>query len=101
MRESCKTDFERWKLSLLLMEQAYINCRVDTVHLIRTPVLGACVDKPQGYIDKFNGISFLIYEIGLGKVTQLKGRRSTILDVVPVDYVCNFMLCVGWLGSLH
>ena len=96
---STKTDLDRWRASLVLMEQAYLNSRVRGVHLIRTPVIGACFEKPQGYIDKLNGISFLLYEIGLGKVNKLKGRRSNIVDVVPADYVCNFMLSVGWLGG--
>lgn len=94
-----RTDLERWRTSLLLMEQICLNSRIKGVHLVRTPVIGACSEKPQGYIDKFNGISFLLYEIGLGKVSELKGRHSNIVDVVPVDYVCNFLLSVGWFGN--
>lgn len=82
----------------MMMEQAYLNSKL-VVHLVRTPVVGACYEKPQGYLDKLNGISFLLYEIGLGKVSELRGRRSNIVDVVPVDYVCNFLLSVGWLGG--
>lgn len=84
---------------MVLMEQSYLNSKVQAIHLIRTPTIGACSDKPQGYIDRFNGISSLLYEIGLGKVSALKGRRSSIVDVVPADYLTNFLISVGWLGG--
>lgn len=40
-----------------------------------------------------------MYEIGLGKISELKGKRANIVDVMPVDYICNFMLALGLYGS--
>lgn len=40
-----------------------------------------------------------MYEVGLGKITELKGKNGNIIDMVPADYVGNFMLSVGWFAK--
>lgn len=40
-----------------------------------------------------------MYEIGLGKISELRGRRTNIVDVIPVDYISNFMLAVALYGA--
>lgn len=90
-----KSEYLHWQISLSMMERAYVDSPLQTVSLIRIPIVGACAERPKGYIDKFNSVSFLMYEVGLGKVSELKGRNANIIDMIPADYVSNFMLMVG------
>jgi hypothetical protein len=34
----------------------------------------------------------LAYQAGLGQIKQLKGSPDNIVDLVPADYVSNFMI---------
>lgn len=46
----------------------------------------------EGYIDKFTSLTWLMYQVGLGQIRQLKGNQENIIDIIPGDYVVNFMV---------
>ena len=33
-----------------------------------------------------------MYQVGLGQIRQLKGNQENIIDIIPGDYVTNFMI---------
>ena len=39
--------------------------------------------------------------IGKGCATAIRGRRDARLDVVPVDFVVDMIICTAWHVTLH
>ena len=44
---------------------------------------------------KFNNFTYLIYQMGTGLVRNIDGNKSTKLDIVPNDYVSNFLVVLA------
>jgi thioester reductase-like protein len=52
-------------------------------------------DSRSGRTFNFNVLYFPIKLLHRGQLAYLPGRRSSTLDVVPVDYVCDALLVLG------
>ncbi|XP_043604092.1 fatty acyl-CoA reductase 1-like [Bombus pyrosoma] len=72
------------------------------VAIVRPSIIGASLEEPcpgwQENISAFTG-SFLL--IGRGFARAMRGRRDARLDVVPVDFVVDTIICTAWHVTLH
>lgn len=64
--------------------------------MLRVPIIGPVISVPlEGYSEKFNNFTYMLYQIGNGFVTHINGKRKNIIDIVPVDYVANYFIAVA------
>lgn len=59
------------------------------------PSLGPTLTHFEGYTLKFNYFTYLIYQVGTGLLRNIEGNKSNKLDIVPTDYVSNFLLVLA------
>ena len=98
LRELNFTSKDTWQYTAKALEDIYFNSGLS-VQLIRVPTVGATIKNCEGYIDKFNSFTWLVYRIGLGQIRELKGNPENTLDIMPADYVANYMIVIAAQGK--
>ncbi|XP_043603663.1 fatty acyl-CoA reductase 1-like [Bombus pyrosoma] len=72
------------------------------VAIVRPSIIGASLEEPcPGWIQNISGITGTFLLIGKGCATAIRGRRDARLDVVPVDFVVDTIICTAWHVTLH
>lgn len=65
--------------------------------IVRPSIVTAAVSEPfPGWVDNVNGITGIMTEIGRGTITSIMCDERLVLDVVPVDIVCNIIITAAW-----
>ena len=59
-------------------------------------VTGSANDPAPGWTDNFNGPAGLTLGVGKGYVKVIRGDSRIVFDLIPVDYVVNFMISAAW-----
>ncbi|XP_020723448.1 fatty acyl-CoA reductase 1 isoform X1 [Bombus terrestris] len=78
------------------------KCRDLPVAIVRPSIIGASLEEPYpGWIQNISGITGTFLLIGKGCATAIRGRRDARLDVVPVDFVVDMIICTAWHVTLH
>ena len=78
----------------MFMERVYGQvCQQLTV--LRVPALGPTIIQNQGHTLKFNFFTYLTYQLGAGLLTHVDGKKQIKIDLVPNDYVSNFVLVLA------
>ena len=49
----------------------------------------------EGYLTNFNSLTNLIYEVGNNFLDSLEGVSENIIDIIPADFVVNYMLVIA------
>lgn len=71
------------------------------VAIVRPSIVGAAYKEPlPGWIDTIQGATGLLIAFGKGILRVLCFSPFETLYLVPVDYVNNFMITVGWITAL-
>lgn len=71
------------------------------VAIVRPSIVGAAYKEPlPGWIDTVQGATGVLIAIGKGILRVLCFSSLGTLNLVPVDYVNNFMITVGWITAL-
>ncbi|XP_004929428.1 putative fatty acyl-CoA reductase CG5065 isoform X2 [Bombyx mori] len=61
--------------------------------VIRPSIITAGITEPlEGWVDTWNGATGIMHLIGKGLCRVLPGNEQNILDLIPVDFVCNLAL---------
>lgn len=61
--------------------------------ICRPSIIGASKDEPApGWIDSLAAAAGYVHGLCTGLVNHMEGDPNAILDVIPVDYVCNGLL---------
>lgn len=65
--------------------------------IIRPSIVTAAIAEPlPGWVDNVNGLTGFMIEIGRGTISSLLCDKSLIMDLIPVDIVCNMMITAAW-----
>lgn len=67
--------------------------------ILRPSIVTASIEEPfPGWIDNINGITGIMTEIGRGTISSIMCDKKLIMDLIPVDIVCNMMITAAWLN---
>jgi hypothetical protein len=58
-------------------------------------LIGPSLENFEGYLLGFNTLTSLIYEIGKKQINALQGNNSSIIDMIPVDFIVHYMITIG------
>lgn len=69
------------------------------ITIVRPSIVTCSVAEPYpGWVDNINGITGIIMEIGRGTISSIMCNDKLVLDVIPVDIVCNMIITAAWLN---
>ncbi|XP_043604645.1 fatty acyl-CoA reductase 1-like, partial [Bombus pyrosoma] len=72
------------------------------VAIVRPSIIGASLEEPcPGWIDNISAYTNSFVLIGRGCATAIRGRRDARVDIVPVDFVVDTIICTAWHVTLH
>lgn len=65
--------------------------------ILRPTIVGPAVKHPHvGWVDTLIGPGGLVLAAALGILRVMQGDASAIVDLVPVDHVCNAIIAAAW-----
>ncbi|XP_043604093.1 putative fatty acyl-CoA reductase CG5065 [Bombus pyrosoma] len=98
-----KTYPNTYTFSKNLAEQIVASkCKDLPVAIVRPSIIGASLEEPcPGWIENISAITGSFLLIGRGFARAIRGRRDARLDVVPVDFVVDTIICTAWHVTLH
>lgn len=65
--------------------------------IVRPSIVTAAMAEPfAGWVDNVNGITGIMMEIGRGTISSIMCDRRLVMDLIPVDIVCNMMITSAW-----
>ncbi|KYN31582.1 hypothetical protein ALC56_14080 [Trachymyrmex septentrionalis] len=81
-----------------LAEQIVVSKGSDLpIAIVRPSIVCAAYQEPfPGWIDNTCGITGIMTEIGRGTVRSIVCNANLVVDVVPVDFVVNALICASW-----
>ncbi|XP_076482222.1 putative fatty acyl-CoA reductase CG5065 [Bombus vancouverensis nearcticus] len=102
-KEILKTYPNTYAFSKNLAEQIVASkCKDLPVAIVRPSIIGASLQEPcPGWIENISALTSTIVLIGRGCATAIRGIREARLDVVPVDFVVDMIICTAWHVTLH
>ncbi|XP_071566691.1 putative fatty acyl-CoA reductase CG5065 [Temnothorax nylanderi] len=72
------------------------------IAIVRPSIVGAAYQEPfPGWIDNVSGITGLMTEVGRGTVRSIVCNAKLVIDVVPVDFVVNTLICASWHNAMQ
>ena len=99
LQDVFSSEQEIWQWSIQYMEFLYSHILSTFVkkvhHIVRLPLLGPTLMNYEGYISAFNSLMNLFYEVGNGFIDRLEGIQENIIDLVPTDYVVNYLITIA------
>ncbi|XP_060831013.1 fatty acyl-CoA reductase 1-like isoform X2 [Bombus pascuorum] len=98
-----KTYPNTYTFSKNLAEQIVANkCKDLPVAIVRPSIIGASMEEPcPGWLENISALTGTILLLGKGCATATRGRRDARLDLVPVDFVVDTIICTAWHVTLH
>ncbi|XP_071876806.1 putative fatty acyl-CoA reductase CG5065 isoform X1 [Bombus fervidus] len=98
-----KTYPNTYTFSKNLAEQIVANkCKDLPVAIVRPSIIGASLEEPcPGWIQNISALTGVFLLISKGCATAIRGRRDARVDLVPVDFVVDTMICTAWHVTLH
>ncbi|KAK1136719.1 hypothetical protein K0M31_001259 [Melipona bicolor] len=72
------------------------------IAIVRPSVIGASLKEPcPGWVSNTHGLTNVFMLIGKGIARTMLVKKSKRLNLVPVDYVVNIIICAAWHVTLH
>ncbi|XP_076617984.1 putative fatty acyl-CoA reductase CG5065 [Colletes latitarsis] len=72
------------------------------ISIVRPSIVGAAQKEPfPGWLDNCTGISGVILEVARGTVRLIKCNAKRAIDIVPVDYVIDTIICASWHSTIQ
>lgn len=69
------------------------------ITIMRPSVITCSMAEPYpGWIDNINALTGFIAEFGRGSVSSVMCDSKLVIDLIPVDIVCNAMITAAWLN---
>ncbi|XP_026464308.1 putative fatty acyl-CoA reductase CG5065 [Ctenocephalides felis] len=87
-----------YTLSKQLAEQVVLSYshRIP-VTIVRPSIVTAARSEPfPGWVDNISGITGIMMEIGRGTISSIFCDENLIVDLVPVDFVADVLICSAW-----
>nr|QGV11515.1 FAR3 [Tetrastichus brontispae] len=82
-----------------LAEQVLLTKGVGlpAVAIVRPSIVCAAFQEPYpGWVDNVCGITGILMEIGRGTIRSIVCQPQCVVDIVPVDYVVDTLICAAW-----
>ncbi|XP_050493518.1 fatty acyl-CoA reductase 1-like isoform X9 [Bombus huntii] len=98
-----KTYPNTYTFSKNLAEQIVASkCKDLPAAIVRPSIVGASLEEPcPGWIQGTSAFTGIFLLISKGCATAIRGRRDARLDVVPVDFVVDTIICTAWHVTLQ
>ncbi|XP_050598490.1 putative fatty acyl-CoA reductase CG5065 isoform X3 [Bombus affinis] len=98
-----KTYPNTYTFSKNLAEQIVASeCKNLPVAIVRPSIVGASLEEPcPGWIQNISGFTGTLLLIARGCATAIRGRKDARVDVVPLDFVVDVIICSAWHVTLH
>ncbi|XP_043603772.1 putative fatty acyl-CoA reductase CG5065 isoform X2 [Bombus pyrosoma] len=98
-----KTYPNTYTFSKNLAEQIVASkCKDQPVAIVRPSIIGASLEEPcPGWLENISAITGILLLVGRGCATAVRGRKDARLDVVPLDFVVDVIICTAWHVTLH
>ncbi|XP_050598489.1 fatty acyl-CoA reductase 1-like isoform X2 [Bombus affinis] len=98
-----KTFPNTYTFSKNLAEQIVASkCKDMPVAIVRPSIIGASLEEPcPGWIENISALTGMALLVSKGCVTVILGSKDARLDVVPVDFVVDAIICIAWHITLH
>ncbi|XP_043522128.1 putative fatty acyl-CoA reductase CG5065 isoform X2 [Frieseomelitta varia] len=72
------------------------------VAIVRPSVIGASLKEPcPGWVNNIFGLTSIFMLVGNGIIRAMLVKRSKRLNLVPVDYVVDMIICAAWHVTLY
>ncbi|XP_043595366.1 putative fatty acyl-CoA reductase CG5065 isoform X2 [Bombus pyrosoma] len=72
------------------------------VAIVRPSIIGASLEEPcPGWLENIFGVTNIFLQISKGSAKAIWGRKDARLDLVPVDFVVDTIMCAAWHVTLH
>ena len=72
------------------------------VSIVRPSIVFPCYEEPApGWMDVFQGPSFLVTFGALGIMRTLDMEGNVLPSIIPVDMFCNGMIATAWYSATH
>jgi hypothetical protein len=94
LKDNFAFEIEGWRWSIDFVEKSYSRLS-NSISIIRVPSLGPTIIDYEGYLTKFNYFTYLVYQMGNGMIKNIDGNRQNKVDIVPSDFVANFLIVVS------
>ncbi|XP_043522255.1 putative fatty acyl-CoA reductase CG5065 isoform X1 [Frieseomelitta varia] len=77
------------------------NCDCLPVAIVRPSIIGASLEEPcPGWVDNVFGATAVFLQVGRGILRAMIINKDARLDVVPIDYVIDTIMCAAWHVTL-
>lgn len=68
--------------------------------IVRPSIIGVASQEPfPGWADSYGGMNGMTVELGRGTVSSFPVKPSAIIDVMPLDMVCNQLIVAAWFDT--
>lgn len=72
------------------------------ISIVRPSIVCAAYQEPfPGWVDNVCGITGIMMEIGRGTIRSIVCNARMVVDVVPVDYVVDTLICASWHNAIE
>ncbi|EFN65513.1 Fatty acyl-CoA reductase 1 [Camponotus floridanus] len=72
------------------------------IAIVRPSIICAAYQEPfPGWIDNVNGVTGLMTETSRGTVRSLIGNANLVVDIIPLDFVVNTLICASWHNAVQ
>ncbi|XP_043290160.1 putative fatty acyl-CoA reductase CG5065 [Venturia canescens] len=71
------------------------------VAIVRPSIVGAAYQEPfPGWVDNICGVTGILMEVGRGTIRSIVCNGDLVVDVIPVDYVVDTLICACWHSAM-
>ncbi|KAJ8668111.1 hypothetical protein QAD02_009774 [Eretmocerus hayati] len=92
-----------YTLTKCLAEQVILEkgVGIPSIAIVRPSIVCAAFKEPfPGWVDNVCGITGILMEIGRGTVRSIVCNPEYVVDVIPVDFVVDTLICTAWHVSM-
>ncbi|XP_072758519.1 putative fatty acyl-CoA reductase CG5065 [Anoplolepis gracilipes] len=92
-----------YTLSKCLAEQIVLSKGSGLpIAIVRPSIVCAAYQEPYpGWIDNVCGITGIMAEIGRGTIRSIMCNANLVIDVIPVDFVVDTLICASWHNAVQ
>ena len=86
-----------------LTEQLILTKANDLpIAIVRPSIICAAQEEPfPGWVDNFTGITGMMAAIGIGTVRTIICDSNMNLNIAPIDYVVDTVICASWHSTME
>ncbi|KAK9295204.1 hypothetical protein QLX08_010397 [Tetragonisca angustula] len=72
------------------------------IAIVRPSIIGASIENPcLGWLDNIYGVTAIFMTVGMGITKVIPAKENASVDLVPIDFVVDTILCAAWHVTLR